>query len=115
MSKAGRVSDYTLQNFFAALWINLFVSAIVMGVFLLYRECRKDDQTFKRKLKSHYRELQAKCQPPLSDLSGSRQDTASSQSGESEKMRPNLESPSESDGSEEDAESVGWTYLGKNF
>ena len=113
LSKAGRVSDYTLQNFFAATWINVFVSAIVMGVFLLYRECRKDDDTFKRKLKSHYRELRAKSKPPLSDLSGSRLETESSQSGESDKRQ--VDSLSDSDDSEEDADSVGWSYLGKNF
>lgn len=49
---SGRVSDFTLQNFFLNMWFSIFIATIILIFFNVYRRLRKDDQTFKLKIKN---------------------------------------------------------------
>ena len=47
----GRVSDFTLENFFYNIWMNIAIVLLIIGFFTFYRRFRGDDLTLKLKLK----------------------------------------------------------------
>lgn len=50
-SSAGRVSDFTLENFLQNMWVSISVSVLVIAVFIFYRRVRGDQNILKYKLK----------------------------------------------------------------
>jgi len=47
---SGRVSDFTLQNFFFNMWFSISLATMILIFFNVYRRLRQDDQTFKQKI-----------------------------------------------------------------
>lgn len=37
LNNAGRVSDFTLENFFYNMWLNISVAALILAFFTFYR------------------------------------------------------------------------------
>jgi hypothetical protein len=51
LNNAGRVSDFTLENFFYNMWLNIAIATVVIIFFTFYRQIRGDKNLLKEKLK----------------------------------------------------------------
>jgi len=47
---SGRITDYTLENFFFSFWLNFSVGILMVLIFLCYRNLRGDQETLEMKL-----------------------------------------------------------------
>ena len=50
LNNAGRVSDFTLENFFYNMWLNIALATVIILFFTFYRQVRGDKTLLKQKL-----------------------------------------------------------------